>query len=145
MGRLVRRSLPLLFISTIALGNPSTQKPSGFVGAIKTIARAPRTFASGFMNSFHATFGSEFGGFSRALRTAKQVPTDRLRKLRGPVVSSLAHALTTRSEAFKDRAGAGEQFVRVVTAHGSEPGHVMSVLSRLGIYHPSQLPKTITG
>jgi cardiolipin synthase len=140
----MRRWLPLLFVSTVALAAPPVPQSGKVVGAIKTAARAPSTFASGLSNSLHATFGHEFGGFSRALHTAKQLPDERLQKMPDPVLANLANTLR-RPGLFSNRTGAGEQFVRVVTAHGREPGQVMGVLSRLGIYEPAQLPKTVTG
>src|SRR5262249_24896003 len=140
MGAAMFRALLLLVVTATAPRPPQ----AGKVGAaIATAARAPGTFASGLSNSLRATFGRKFGGYSRALATARNLSDERLQKMQPHVLADLADTLR-RPGLFGDRAAGSAEFMRVVTARGHSPGQVMGVLSRLGIHDASQLPKHLT-
>ncbi len=119
--------------------------PKAFAPA-SAITRVAR-YGSGFKNSVKELFTRKFGGFSRAYTTAQTLSDQRLQKMPDEARANLAGALLKPGllTGRATREGASQQFVRVLTAHGEEPGHILSVLSRLGYHDPSKLEKRLAG
>ncbi len=121
----------------IAPAAKAPQRASRLQGfSVRSVINAAADYTQGLKASLRETFTRKFGGFSRAYATAQKLSDERLKKMPPQVRANLAGALLKSGLGANHatRAGASEQFMRVVTVQGTEPGPVLDLLARLDVF-----------